>query len=99
MNDLFKSSVQFGNDPVDVGFYRHEFDGFRVGAVALRLRQCSPIDSVSTAKSHRGDTRMHEDGDLLSLTWRFSGSPGVLDDPPATAEQVPPAARFGMTRD
>lgn len=39
MDDLFKSAIQFGNGPVDVGLYRHEFGGFRIGAAALRLRQ------------------------------------------------------------
>jgi hypothetical protein len=37
--DLFKSVIQFSNGPVNVGFYRHEFGGFIVRAVALWLRQ------------------------------------------------------------
>ena len=39
LDDLLKSAIQFGNGPVDMGLYRHEFGGLRVGAAALKLRQ------------------------------------------------------------
>src|SRR5258708_21791871 len=43
LNDLFKTGVQFGDCPVNMGLHRHQFNGLEVGALALwlRLRQGS----------------------------------------------------------